>query len=503
MNLVIAHHHLNRGGVTRVIAGHLQSLAESDSAPQRVLIVYGGRHEGWPPEIEQRLKALKIERVVVPSLDYNDDPAVNAVPLAQAFESELTARGLEPGNTLLHVHNHSLGKNVAWPGALKHLSERDWPLLLQIHDFAEDFRPKNYGLLQQALGESMGPVNYLQGSKVHYAVLNRRDETALVDAGVNRQRLHFLPNPVPAPPALPNRAAARHKLMDRCGIDLDRRYLLYPVRGIRRKNLGEAVLLSLLMPGDPVVGITLVPLNPMEKPFHDAWRAFAERIDLPVRFGVGESDGLTFEENLAACDACLTTSVAEGFGMAFLEPWLLGKPLLGRNLPEITADFVDAGVNLDGLYSSLQIPLDWLDEKELAAEFRASAEELLKTYNRRPDQAADVAFDGKTTGGTIDFADLSERSQMSVIETVAQNPTAKSKLLALNSALSAESDAATVHSNADVVRHEFSTLACGKRLVSIYQKVIDDRGENRGEVDPRTLLDRFLDLERFRLIRGN
>ena len=42
---------------------------------------------------------------------------------------------------------------------------------------------------------------------------------------------------------------------------------------------------------------------------------------------------------MASAHRLVTTSVAEGFGLAFLEPWLFGKGLLGRNLPEITVDF--------------------------------------------------------------------------------------------------------------------------------------------------------------------
>ena len=38
-----------------------------------------------------------------------------------------------------------------------------------------------------------------------------------------------------------------------------------------------------------------------------------------------------FAALLASAHALVTTSVAEGFGLAFLEPWLMGRPLAGRH----------------------------------------------------------------------------------------------------------------------------------------------------------------------------
>ena len=48
------------------------------------------------------------------------------------------------------------------------------------------------------------------------------------------------------------------------------------------------------------------------------------------------------------------TSLAEGFGMVFLESWLAECPLLGRDLPEITRDFVEAG-GVSGVVEEIQL----------------------------------------------------------------------------------------------------------------------------------------------------
>ena len=131
----------------------------------------------------------------------------------------------------------------------------------------------------------------------------------------------------------------RRRLSDEFAVSADDRFVLYPVRCIRRKNVGEALLYGKLAPPGTVVGVTLPPLNPVAIPVYARWQQLAAEWELPCRFDVGVAGKLTFAESLAASDLILTTSVAEGFGMVFLESWLASRALVGRDLPEITADF--------------------------------------------------------------------------------------------------------------------------------------------------------------------
>ena len=105
-----------------------------------------------------------------------------------------------PSETIVHVHNHSLGKNLAVPAALRHLADKGFALLLQIHDFAEDFRPPNYGRLRASSSsdnaQAIAAWLYPQAPHVHYAVLNDRDLSILQEAGVSGDRVHLLPNAV-------------------------------------------------------------------------------------------------------------------------------------------------------------------------------------------------------------------------------------------------------------------------------------------------------------------
>ncbi|MFH5804866.1 barstar family protein [Alienimonas sp. DA493] len=502
----IGHYHLNRGGVTRVVANHLLGLAAhaatADGSPPSAVLLTGGRAEAWGPHAgELESAGVQTARPVVAGFEY-DALAPDAAPdpdgLADRLEQALRDHGATREATVVHLHNHSLGKNASTPGAIVRLAERGWKFLLQIHDFAEEFRPGNYLHLVGALGEDANL--YPQASHIHYAVLNGRDRGVLESLGVPAERLHFLPNPVAEFPQRVSRSTGKLQLRRNCRIPTDRRYLCYPVRGIRRKNLGEAVFTALLEP-DAAVGITLEPRNPVELAFHDRWRGFVEERDLPVWFCTGETGGASFRENLAAADAVLTTSVAEGFGMAFLECWLADRPLLGRDLPHVTADFRAEGLELPGLYSALTVPLGWADG--FADRFRAGCEKLLADYRRPWDEAAFAeALAAKTADDRVDFADLDEDLQMGVIRRIADDPAARGEVFSVEPESGLPRDGVVEH-NAAVVRDRYSLAGSGARLAAAYDAVLASTvGPVTPPPRPGAVLEAFLDLKSFRLIRG-
>ncbi|RMG33248.1 MAG: hypothetical protein D6725_16105, partial [Planctomycetota bacterium] len=381
MQIAIVHYHLNRGGVARVIENHLRALAAIWHYPRPldVALLFCGDKQGWPERLQEELPNVRLHECPLSGLAYDtpERPAPPAAQLADDIETALRRTGFSPGSTLLHVHNHNLGKNAALPLALRELAHRGLRLLLQIHDFAEDFRPANYAYLLQRLApdspDALPCLLYPQASHIHYAVLNGRDHAILSEAGVADEHLHALPNPVTVPGQLPAREPVRKRLAA-VGLDPSRRFFVYPVRAIRRKNLGEAVLWAALLRDTAQVGNTLPPLNPVELPQYQQWRRLGLALKLPLLFELGQLQDVTFPEVIAAADAVLTTSVAEGFGMVFLETWLMGRPLVGRDLPEITAEFRDSGIQLNGLYDRLQIPLELIDVDR----FR---QDLLDAYN--------------------------------------------------------------------------------------------------------------------------
>lgn len=564
MNLAIVHYHLNRGGVARVIENQLLALDCVLGGDQRwrAAVFHGGRKAGWDEQqLARRLRNIELQLIELPGLDYDtsDDEGVadstpseltkdvgqavpdsltkdigQAVPdssnaprassvrhsltyaadetlaagddLATRLIDALTQIGFSPGRTVVQIHNHSLGKNATLAGCVEPLACSGYALVLQIHDFAEDFRPANYRRAT-ALGADR---LYPQGEGIHYAVLNGRDHAMLRRAGAAEGRLHLLPNPVVTLEQLPDRTAARAKLQRLFDVTPEERFVLYPIRAIRRKNLGEALLAGLLSPPGTVVGVTLAPLNPVERPVYAMWKETAEQWRLPCRFEVSEAGAVSFAEAVAAADAMLTTSVAEGFGMVMLESWPAGRPLLGRDLPEITGDFTRSGLRLDDLWARLAVPLDWIGSERFAHRASDAYRRAVEGYRRPLPPDWEQAIRDKARDGTVDFGDLDESMQKDVMRRVLDDPGARQNILAINLeleeklALDARAAAATIEHNVRIVEERFSLVPSGRRLANLLTKILEGpRGGRPSPLPhPGRILNEFLDARRFRMVRG-
>lgn len=94
-----------------------------------------------------------------------------------------------------------------------------------------------------------------------------------------------------------------------------------------------------------------------------------------MEFALGERWQGSFGALLRSAHALVTTSVAEGFGLAFLEPWLAERAVVGRDLPEITHEFQAEGVDPGGLYTRLEVPVDWAGWEVLERKVREGLED--------------------------------------------------------------------------------------------------------------------------------
>ncbi len=519
MNLAVVHYHLNRGGVTRVIQNQLTALdaALGEADPWHVALLYGGRHEGWNEDLPNVLKRVRLTLRKVPALDYDEEGG--SAEVGPQLAASLRQLGFAPQETVLHVHNHALGKNVHLPGALGQLAQDGFPLLLQIHDFAEDFRPANYRRLRDALicaapsrqaASALAALLYPQSPQIHYALINGRDHGILRSAGVAEETLHWLPNPIPERDHLPPASWARRRLAEKLGVAEHQRLLLYPVRCIRRKNLGEALLYAALAPPDTVVGLTLPPRNPAEVPVYQAWKRLAGELDLRCRFELGVRGVLTFAENLAAADMFCTTSVAEGFGMVFLESWLAGRPLLGRNLPEITCDFTKLGIRLDWLGPQLRVPVEWTGVDTFRRTILAAFRRTLEAYGCDEPENLPELLRARTQDGLVDFADLDETLQQQVLRTVCRDEQSRRHVLRCNGwlerALSIRRDEVgeVIAANARAIRKHLALVPMGRRLLDVYGQVAASPRAHRTQPLPgaERIAEQFLDFARFRPLRS-
>ncbi len=513
MKLVLVHYHLNRGGVSQVIVNHLRALDCVLAQPLQVLVLSGPRALGWPADLAEQLERISLRRVTLPGLDYEElATGAQRRRLLRDVEQLLQEHGFRPEETVLHVHNHSLGKNTILPRLVLYLARAGFRLLLHIHDFAEDCRPENYVRLRQSVSE-IEPADsgvrwsYPQAPHIHYAVLNDRDLGILQRAGVPSERLHLLPNPVLVPHLQADRHQARKKLQQRFGLSPQAPFLLYPVRGIRRKNLGEMLLWSLTAPEGGAVGITLAPLNPAEQHRYRFCVQQARALHLPVVFECGESGGLSFAENLAAADWLLNTSVAEGFGMVFLESALFGRELRGRDLPEITRSFTIAGVRWPRLASEVKVCSQWFDHRLWQSQVLEAYRQMVQPYELDP-SAVFPDWEARLLqkfppNGWGDFADLAPQGQQQVLARLVEAPGELQEFKQRNSSMTWEPGCnEAIAQAAKAVRQCYSLEPSGRRLLAMYSAVLGAAAEEPvplGQAE-RILVD-FLAPDRFRLIR--
>ena len=385
--VVILHYHLRRGGVSRVI-----------ETAQSVLTRLGVEtmiFSGEAPHASLNLHSVQ----VVPGLLYAGEGS-DEDPGKVMDEVQETVREAWGQADCWHIHNHCLGKNRAVPDLVRQLALQGEALLLQPHDFAEDGRPANYRFLLDACpADGLGEWLYPQGAHVHYAVLNGRDRSALVAAGVPGERLHLLPNAIPDDfPRIPSPVC-----------NTSDRLVLYPTRAIRRKNIGELLLWAALAPEGTRFGVTLAPENPASKPIYERWVRKALEWKLPVDFEMGRDT--SFQDMLAKADQLISTSVAEGFGLAFLESWLSGRALAGRNLPAITDDFSAKGLDLSDLYDRIDVPVSWIGEERIEAAMSSALTTLGTQYDREVDPWAWKTLLRGEGRDRIDFGVLDEPLQ--------------------------------------------------------------------------------------------
>lgn len=510
MDLAIVHYHLGHGGVTRVISNQLTSLAASCPPTEslRVLVLHGGRDDGWHSPNLTRDDCSVVQHTI-PGLDYDSDKTPDATTLAHQLRDAMREHAFFPDQTIVHVHNHSLGKNCALPPALRILADEGYRLLLQIHDFAEDLRPANYRKLTAAFGtddpQEVARILYPQSHKIHYAVLNSRDREILVTAGVKPVTL--LPNPVFELGELVDPVQAKSTLARQLDIPVELPFILYPVRAIRRKNVGEALLWAALAKPTAYFGISLPTLNPTEQNQYQEWKRLAAELQLPFRFELGISSGLRFEQNLAAADGILTTSLAEGFGMVYLEPWLANRAVIGRDLPDITVDFKNAGVVFESLSPRLWIPDGLFDHQTLLDKLHAAYRDVCLSYGKA---GADVlsavsGFEAKVSNG-VDFGDLDEPMQAEVIRHVATQEDFRGKILQANpwlqASFSATGDFEQIQANRQVVSEQYGAERSGQRLWDVYRQLLAaEESPTNTDVSAAELLRQFLHPARFRLLR--
>ena len=464
MKIAFLHYHLKPGGVTTVIKQQMHAVKDDCE----ILMITGEK-----PENDVAFKTI-----VIPEIAY-DQPGANQPPPEETAKKIIIeiADHWPSGCDILHVHNPLLAKNRQFLKILSALKDKDIRLFLQVHDFSEDGRPWIYY------------TNEPYPSDCHYSVINSRDYHILLKSGLKKTGLHLLLNMVTSFNLSPKRKRAKN-------------FVLYPVRAIRRKNIGEAILLSLFYAKDVGLAITLPPNSPRDWHHYNLWKKFAAEKQLNMLFEASESHDFT--ALVQSAKSIITTSISEGFGFSYLEPWTAGQMLTGRRITDICNDFTDKKMILDHLYDKILIPVTRIDMNkfyqkwescvlENAAQFKVSISATTITQ----------AYERMTSNKNIDFGILDESFQRQVMTSILTDNKFKNQILELNPFLSDitknQDHESQIRHNRAIVETEFSQSAYQTRLLSTYHHIIHQTVNH--QIDKQILAEKFLNLENFSLLK--
>jgi FMN phosphatase YigB (HAD superfamily) len=447
MRIAIVHYHLSPGGVTRLIESTSKILTDAGIDP---IILIGTGSRNLPTD----LPIHEIE-----GLNYLKSPGNHTAETLLESLRAAAKNAFGSGPDLWHFHNHSLGKNLLLDQVVAQLSVTD-RMVLQLHDLAEDGRPQNEHNISEP--RTLYPV----APHISYLFLNSKDAEVFQSAGLPASQCPIFPNPIE--PVVCHTPPKNSPAL-----------LLAPIRAIRRKNVGELILLAALAPRGTRVAITRAPENPDALPVYQRWKSFAEKHHIPIEFEVVDrlspsiSSDSSFQSWVDHATHFVTTSVAEGFGYPFLESVAAQKPLIGRNLPHLTRDH--PAIPQTYLYDRLLIPASMVERTENSATISNA-------------ETSDLTIGQTLETAQLDFGNLPEPVQKSIILRLIANPHFASNLSAwLESAIS-DREVQTPLAQLE----PYSFKAYEKKLTELYQHLIGQ------PISPITYLEREKILDRYR-----
>jgi len=426
LKIAIVHYHLNPGGVTRIIQSQIQSL-KSDTTKIKIIC-------GFCPDPEQYQQA-GIGLIINNELNYIYPESISADKLSHIYNSlNNFFRKVINKDEIIHFHNLNLAKNPIATKVISDMASEGYFVVNHVHDFAED-RPQNWNFIKKVIEghfkANLKNILYPDLNNYLVAVLNSFDLNRIKENGINEKRRFLLPNPVGFLPEknINNKHLCASKIRKELNLEVNKKIITYPVRVIRRKNIGEFILLSTLFKTEVYWLVTLPPQNPIEIKFYEKWGKFCRKERIPVHFEVGLS--VEFTDLMYASDFCITTSIREGFGMVFIEPWLFGTPVIGRDIPHVTNDLKKLGMNFSGFYQNLHIDND-----------------------------------------NNDFIDLTIKEQMEYIHGINRSDAKKHDLMIMNPILNNFFQSVPnkiISNNIKIINENFSLDRYKERLYAIYQ----------------------------------
>jgi len=298
----------------------------------------------------------------------------------------IIAENLQVGNYIPLSYAYYL--YAKW--CLKH--EPNKRFIFRAHDFFKD-RPENFVnviKLNGALDSSITDwhsILFPNMPNVYFTAINRASLNFIYEQGIPEERLFYIPNCLDATIHHGDDQSPdfRKVLEKEWGLAHDEKILFSPIRCTPRKNIEESLLLLRLLnrlgkPGNDTpdslkhsMKFHLILSMNIESgkaaSYSEAIEKYIQEHNIPAHIGFrglidlervyddeGQIKTYSLSDAYSISKAVLTTSVLEGFGFVFLEPWITDNFLIGRNINDITCDFKTyAGLSFDTLYNNLTI----------------------------------------------------------------------------------------------------------------------------------------------------
>jgi len=382
MKIAFVHYTIGeKDGVNSVIHSNIESLLKQFSRLRITLVGV------------IKKKPIRSKRV-----DYIDFPELDISPLKkELFSKEDVFDYMRSGeriyqklDSLLNnynvviIENPNLGIHpAATYGFYRFAKKNEQSLkkrkvLFRIHDFAED-RRGNFTDILKFEGRESSPywhkIIFPLRRNLSYIVINSTDIRKLKGHGLFEEaKVFYIPNPVDMDikyDDINTSMKLRKLLIRKERMNKDALIIYYPVRIVPRKNVEEAIFLTIyfqyFFKRQFHLLLSLKTDLPEGIEYASKIEDFVKKHKLPVTVGLNNYVALKRihkKGNLVKygvgdvyniCDKVITTSLLEGFGMFFIESWFFDKAILGRDLPLITPDFKAKGINLEHLYYTLFI----------------------------------------------------------------------------------------------------------------------------------------------------